>query len=526
MKRTYCLSLIVVLLTIITCNKTNQPVSSPELLGFSPSVVPGQVSLVLPPNGSTNLFTTLTLSWNKLSGSPYYRLEYATDTVFSQNLKVTDSIKVVVSASKTVSGLLFFQKYYWRVRAFTSEGNGEWSNIRNFTTVATIAGQVTLASPPNNATNIPTTTTLGWNKTGGADYYRIEYSTDPSFIQNVKKVDSIKVLVSPTKKVTGLLDATAYYWRVQGFSSIGSMVWSPVWKFTTVTLPSQVTLIKPINNAFTGSTTVTAQWSRLSNTTYYRLEYAMDSAFTKNLKIIDTIRVVVSPTKIVSGLIKDTMYYWRMRASNGIGSGAWSLTWKFSTKAPIRDYDGNIYTTVQIGTQTWLVENLKTTHYADGTQIPLVMDSIQWNKLTIPGYCWYDNDTHNKEPYGALYNWYVINAGKILISGYHLPSGTEWNTLANYLGGAAISGDKLKETGNAHWLSPNSGTNEVGFFALPGGSRVGNFRGKRYNCYFWSSTAFDSFHALGRSIHDYSSWLFGDNGSDKNSGYYLRLVRD
>ena len=58
----------------------------------------------------------------------------------------------------------------------------------------------------------------------------------------------------------------------------------------------------------------------------------------------------------------------------------------------VQDIDGNVYHTTIIGTQVWMVENLKTTKYNDGTAIPLVVDNIQWSKLTTAGYCWYNND--------------------------------------------------------------------------------------------------------------------------------------
>ena len=74
----------------------------------------------------------------------------------------------------------------------------------------------------------------------------------------------------------------------------------------------------------------------------------------------------------------------------------------------IKDIDGNIYPIVTIGKQTWMAENLKTTKYNDGTNIPLVTDDKKMQEFT-PAYCWYNNDeTANKSRYGALYNWYAV----------------------------------------------------------------------------------------------------------------------
>ena len=143
----------------------------------------------------------------------------------------------------------------------------------------------------------------------------------------------------------------------------------------------------------------------------------------------------------------------------------------------ITDIDGNVYHTVTIGTQLWMVENLKTTRYNDGIAIPLVTDSAAWYSLTTPGYCWYNNDIANKTVYGALYNWYAVNTGKLAPTGWHVATDTEWFALTTYLGGASVAGGKLKEAGFAHWYHPNTGaTNETGFLALPGGYR-GNDNG-------------------------------------------------
>jgi len=137
------------------------------------------------------------------------------------------------------------------------------------------------------------------------------------------------------------------------------------------------------------------------------------------------------------------------------------------------DIDGNVYNTITIGTQIWMKENLKTTKYNDGSSIPLVTDNTAWINLSTPGYCWYNNDAATyKSAYGAMYNWYTVNTGKICPPNWHVPTDTQWETLITYLGGKIIAGGKMKETGTAHWTSPNIGaTNETGFTALPGGYR-------------------------------------------------------
>lgn len=147
----------------------------------------------------------------------------------------------------------------------------------------------------------------------------------------------------------------------------------------------------------------------------------------------------------------------------------------------VSDADGNTYEVVIIGTQVWMAENLKTTKYSDGTPVPFVDDNTEWSNLSSPGYCWYNNDSAtNAHTYGAMYNWYTVQTGKLCPAGWHVPDDSEWIILIDYLGGEELAGGKLKETGFSHWNNPNTGANnESGFTALPSGYRSassGDFR--------------------------------------------------
>ena len=162
----------------------------------------------------------------------------------------------------------------------------------------------------------------------------------------------------------------------------------------------------------------------------------------------------------------------------------------------ISDSDGNVYDTVTIGTQVWMKENLKTTKYNDGTPIPLVTDSATWVSLSTPAYCWYNNDEPKyKDKYGALYNWYTVNTGKLCPLGWHIPSRNELEILMDYLENSNVGG-KLKETGTSNWNAPNTGaTNETGFTALPGGRRwdKGSFFNLGASGVWWCSSMWSPF---------------------------------
>ena len=142
--------------------------------------------------------------------------------------------------------------------------------------------------------------------------------------------------------------------------------------------------------------------------------------------------------------------------------------------------DNTIYKTVRIGNQTWMAENLRAVKFNDGTDIPKVKNNTEWNNLTSPAYCWYNNDQRTYgRTYGPLYNWFAVNTGKLCPTGWHVPSISEWEALTVFLGdtipwGKESAGNKLKEAGNLHWDYNDTidATDNYKFSALPGGSRT------------------------------------------------------
>ena len=199
----------------------------------------------------------------------------------------------------------------------------------------------------------------------------------------------------------------------------------------------------------------------------------------------------------------------------------------------VTDHDGNTYRTADIGDQTWMAENLKTTTYSDGTAIPLVNDNTAWSNLDTPAYCWYDNDENTYgDSYGALYNWFTVNTGKLCPKGWHVPTDTDWTTLVDFLGGEEEAGYKLKEAGALHWPPPNlEATNESGFTAIPVGYRYpeGPFIDQNNNsrwCHWWSSTEhgftnWALYRHMSSNHHEINSY-----GFSMNSGFSVRCIKD
>lgn len=235
----------------------------------------------------------------------------------------------------------------------------------------------------------------------------------------------------------------------------------------------------------------------------------------------------------LTGLAKGTKYYVRAWATNNSGTGYGNelefTTSDSSNLQTINDVEGNIYPVVTIGSQVWMAKNLTTTRYNDNTTIPLVSDNNAWFNLSSPGYCWYSN---NKvmfgDTFGALYNWYVVNTGKLCPVGWHVPTDAEWTALSAILGGENTAGGKLKEAGTAHWNAPNTGAvNTVGFTALPGGSRFdyGLFSNKGIYGHWWTATENDSLNASSRYMH-YSSASVATIATLKRNGFSVRCVKD
>lgn len=238
-------------------------------------------------------------------------------------------------------------------------------------------------------------------------------------------------------------------------------------------------------------------------------------------------------------LTANTTYYVRAYATNSSGTAYGSQITITTTGGTITnpylnpsltygtvtDIDGNVYATIQIGTQTWMAENLKTTKYNDGTAIPNITDNTAWEGLTTGAWCNYNNDVNNNSTYGKLYNWYAVNTGKLAPAGWHVPTDAEWTTLTNYLGGD--EGDKMKATTLWTAYAGITNTNSSGFTGLPAGFRnyFGTFTSIGSYGYFWSSPEYNTSNAWYRMLFYNYSDAYSTSGYKRN-GFSVRCVRD
>jgi uncharacterized protein (TIGR02145 family) len=220
------------------------------------------------------------------------------------------------------------------------------------------------------------------------------------------------------------------------------------------------------------------------------------------------------------------------------GGSSMTLSLSSVNSAFVTDINGNVYPTVNIGTQTWIQKNLNVSKYKNGDVIPQVTNTAQWAALTTGAWCWYNNDSLNYSKYGKLYNWYVVNDPRGLApEGWHVPTDGEWNKLVKYLDESAdtsctispcsqsnIAGGSLKETGLSNWNSPNSGaTNISNFTALPSGYRYsyGTFFNAGGGLNWWSSDCFNRY--LG---YDIGNIYRGFGQNQKSAGFSVRAIRN
>ena len=197
---------------------------------------------------------------------------------------------------------------------------------------------------------------------------------------------------------------------------------------------------------------------------------------------------------------------------------------------PLVDIEGNVYKTVWIGKQLWMAENLKSTKYNDGTPVPLNQDafsSYSYSSL-YPGYCYYNNDANNKNIYGALYQWGVVEKQKVCPVGWSVPSDYDFYTLTGYLGKDDFLAEKLKDSLTWKKSEYFKATNWSLFSALPGGYRGEDFSGLSINTGFWSSSRGKILNTTNPKVFimHYNTGYFSAslNNSDEYF-YYIRCIK-
>jgi len=331
--------------------------------------------------------------------------------------------------------------------------------------------------------------------------------------------------------LTGLNPSTNYYVRAYATNNAGT-AYGPQQPFSTPAAP-YITVLTP---------TGTDHWLELENKIISWTSNISENVLISLYKSSSLLLIIVSG----SGTPNDGSYTWtlpdnltygsdyRIRitsvSNNSIygESSFFRISESTGSTGTVPDTDGNTYNTIKIDKQWWMAQNLKTTRYNDNSFIPSELNVSIWLTLTEPAYCYYNSSVANLNTYGALYNWYAVNTGKLCPVGWHVPNIAEWNELISYTGGEPVSGGKLKEAGTTHWLSPNtSATDEVGFTALPGGYLLSSKGyGNIYQTgFFWSATVNTSSTATYLWM-EYNNASIPQSTMAKYGGLSVRCVKD
>ncbi|MBS1513809.1 MAG: T9SS type A sorting domain-containing protein [Bacteroidetes bacterium] len=303
-----------------------------------PPVVP---TLVSPVNNSVNQSLTPTLTWT--GNGEYYQVQVSTTSGFT-NIIVDQTLFLSTSYQIPPPILTQSTTYYWRVKASTTGvGSSAFSSPFAFTTTsASLPAAPTLITPSNGATGVSTSPAFDWFDVAGATSFRLQVSTNSGFAPVL--YDSANISLSQLNFPAVLQNATTYYWRVSASNTAGTGQYSTSYSFTTsVAPPAAPTLFSPSNGAIGISLTPTMAWVAVSGATGYSIQIATDLNFNNvvyNANSATNIHAIPSGT-----LILNTLYFWRVRASNAGGNGPYSAVWNFrSTTVNVNTIAGVIPT--------------------------------------------------------------------------------------------------------------------------------------------------------------------------------------
>lgn len=416
--------------------------------------------------------------------------------------KTTDGAGVG-SFSSNLIGLIPNTNYFVRAYASNSEGTG-YGIIMTFKSLQVILPELNTVEITDI---LQTSAKSGGNITsdGGASITirGVCWSLAQNPTTGNNKTEDAYGIGSYASLMTNLVPNTAYFVRAYATNSAGTSYGNQINFTTAATVPTLTTIaISGLNfiSATSGGNitsdggdAVTARGVCWSTTT---------SPTISNSKTTDGTGIN-SYSSNLTELSGNTKYYVRAYATNDVGTGYGneiSFTTPSSpivfnpnlTYGTVTDIDGNVYKTITIGTQTWMAENVKTTHYNNTYFISIPYMNPYSSLPRVTGvYWWYNNNIANKDTYGALYNWDAVSTGNLCPTGWHVPTYYEWTTLMNNLGGWGVVDGKLKEAGISHWKSPNvDASNSSGFTAVPAGKRdySGWFGNIGYSTYFWTTT--------------------------------------
>ena len=375
-----------------------------------------------------------------------YRIERNNGSKFAQVGEVNVDVTTYTDA-----GLSYGQSYLYRVKAFTENNESDYSKE---------VQQDVIILPPSNLdfTIISEQSILLFWKDNCS--YELGFQLERNDGTGFSEIGIIN-LNDTTFTDEGLNYGQSYLYRIKAFTNYNSSNYSDQ-------IQTKIELLAPNNllaEPYDGSS-IRLTWAD-QNTfeTGFKIECKVTGDFETEAVISSNITEYIQH-RIVPGYTRT--YRVLTFTDNFQSLFSNEDTSQAVSPGTVVDVDGNLYETIKIGTQWWMVENLKAKHYRNGEAITYVTSLSEWYQGTAGKYCAYDRDTDNLNKYGYLYNWYAINDyRKIAPEGWHVPDKEDWEILINYVGGYGIASKNLKSSSG--WRIYSTGIDLYNFCALPGG---------------------------------------------------------
>ena len=513
------------------------------------------------PAVTTDSASAVTISSAKLHGTVTSMGDYTTANVGFKYGTSETAMNTVTAVEKTsaepydiaVTELLSNTTYYYQ--AFAAENiDTVWGAVKSFTTFPEPVLEMSVttdsanAITSNSASLFGNVTDLGGNTSVNAGF---KYGTSETAM-NTKADDAVSATGLYSIDITGLTDNTTYYFKAYAATNATDTVWGAVKSFTTLSeLPESgtkdtITFI-PNGGMGTMSPMMVAPESNITLTAN-TFAHAGNWQFTGWNTAADGSGDSFLDEQVLTSEGNLTLYaQWHTWCTgtpnthiNEIGTDRIEY---------LKDNQNNQYQVIQIGNQCWMRENLRTTKYADATDIE--QGSTTSNSVA---YWYYPNgNVDNKQTCGLLYNWKAVrNNAEPFVSypkgmqgvcptGWHVPSKSEWTQMVDSLRAHSEYGcgnnDKIAKAlaspqgWTTNQKSCNVGTepftnNAAGFSAIPAGSYTGSYSYFGDRAYFWTSDQNGLNKAFYRSLYSYLDTLYRGAGAAFSNAYSVRCVRD
>jgi len=462
--------------------------------------------------------TSVAINWtDNCNFEEGYRLERDPGSGYEQVAELVADV-----TEYTDIGLAYNSNYSYRVAGFTSNNISSWE----------ISSSINIEFPsPSNLQAIILSESqiyLRWNDNSENETgYRIERDSGNGFVEICEVPQDV------IEYFDNDIDyETDYIYRVAGFTSNNISSWETS-SSINIEFPAPSNLRATIIN----DSQIQLTWDDNSyNEDGFRLERDSGAGFELIAETSEN-----ETEYIDGGLESETSYSYRVNSFTSVSNSEYSDVRTFGI---LTDQDGNMYITMEFGDQVWMVDNLKVTHYRDGTEIQFhtYTSYPSWYNLTTGAYSIYNSDTNNLGTYGALYNWYAVADTHIISpEGWHVPTDAEWMELEIFLGMDS------SEVDNTYYRGSNEGSKLAGtaalwnngalkndpefsvseFTALPSGCRTnsGNYFGLSDWAFFWTATDYGEHHSMRRVLY-YDQMGVQRLYSELNYGFSIRCVRD